>query len=388
MKAVVFERFGGPEVLEYRGVPDPACGPREVVVGVKACGINHLDLWVRMGLPGLDLELPHILGNDVVGIALQAGPEVIPTADFVVCEDLKTGQDNLGRWGGPVVVKADGLAAGKGVVVCTDRSQAEEALQSAFSGRLAGEAGRRVVLEETLQGEEVSFLVLTDGKTVVPLVPTQDHKRVWDDDRGPNTGGMGAYCDDHIVSEALSRRILDEIVRPTVAGMRSEGATYQGVLYCGLMITSKGPKVIEYNVRFGDPETQPLMFRLQGDLGEILMALATGKLRSDMVSWKPGASVCVVACSAGYPGDYTKGKAITGLDEAEAGGAKVFHAGTVERDGRLVTAGGRVLGITAGGPDLAAATRTAYEAASKVHFEGIHYRRDIARKGLRRALPL
>jgi phosphoribosylamine--glycine ligase len=312
----------------------------------------------------------------------------IPTADFVVCRDQQSGQAGLDRWGGPVVIKADGLAGGKGVVVCDDRSQAQEAVQSLLSGRLVGDAGRHVLLEERLEGEEVSFLVLTDGQTVWPLAPTQDHKRVWDGDRGPNTGGMGAYCDDGILSANLSRRILDEVVSPTLQGLRSEGIPYRGVLYCGLMITSDGPRVLEYNVRFGDPETQPLMVRLEGDLAETLLALATGNLRSDMLSWKAGASVCVVACSAGYPGDYATGKRITGLEEAEAAGAKVFHAGTVERDGHLATAGGRVLGITAVGPDLAAATGNAYEAASKIHFEGMHYRRDIARKGLGRVSPL
>ncbi|MBI1955662.1 MAG: phosphoribosylamine--glycine ligase, partial [Acidobacteria bacterium] len=228
----------------------------------------------------------------------------------------------------------------------------------------------------------------TDGKTVLPLPPTQDHKRVWDDDRGPNTGGMGAYCDDHILSESLSRRILEEIVSPTLEGLRSEGILYRGVLYCGLMITQQGPQVLEYNVRLGDPETQPILFRLRTDLAETLLSLATGNLRPGPLSWEPGASVCVVACSAGYPGDYKTGETITGLAAAEAGGAKLFHAGTAERNGTLATAGGRVLGATARGPNLAAATQAAYAAISMVQFEGIHYRRDIARKGLERTHPL
>ncbi|MCZ6750624.1 MAG: phosphoribosylamine--glycine ligase [Acidobacteria bacterium] len=316
----------------------------------------------------------------------------IPTADFVVCEDLPTARTHLDRWGGPAVVKADGLAAGKGVVVTSDRSQTEAALQSCFSGQLVGEAGRRVVLEQRLEGEEVSFHVLTDGKTVIPMAPTQDHKQVWDEDRGPNTGGMGAYSDDGILSENLYRRILDEVVFPTLEGLRSEGIVFRGVLYCGLMITADGPQVLEYNVRFGDPETQPLLFRLRGDLAEALKSLAGGSLREDMLSWEPGASICVVAASGGYPGEYSTGKPITGLEEIEAGaeadGAKVFHAGTARRDNELVTAGGRVLGITARGPDLKTATRKAYEAASKIHFEGMHFRRDIARKGLLRAHPL
>lgn len=312
----------------------------------------------------------------------------IPTADFVVCEDRETALANLNRWGGGLVLKADGLAAGKGVVVCADPAQAQEALELLLSGRLVGEAGRRVVLEQKLEGEEVSFQVLTDGKTVLPLPPTQDHKQVWDNDCGPNTGGMGAYCDDHILSESLSQRILEEIVSPTLEGLRSEGILYRGVLYCGLMITKEGPKVLEYNARFGDPETQPLLFRLRTDLAETLRSLATGHLQPGPLSWEPGASVCVVACSAGYPGDYQTGEPITGLEAAEAGGAKLFHAGTAERNGSLTTAGGRVLGATARGPNLAAATQAAYAAISKVHFAGIHYRRDIARKGLERAHPL
>ena len=312
----------------------------------------------------------------------------IPTADFVVCEDLETGQANLDRWGGPVVIKADGLAGGKGVVVCQNRSQAQEALQSLLLGQLVGEAGRRVVLEEKLEGEEVSFLVMTDGNMVVPLAPTQDHKQLCDDDQGPNTGGMGAYCDDGILSESLSRLIMEAIVFPTLGGLRAEGVVYRGVLYCGLMITEPGPQVLEYNVRFGDPETQPLMLRLETDLAETLLAVTAGTLHSDMLSWKSGASVCVVACSAGYPGNYAVGKAILGLEEAPDDRVKVFHAGTVQRDGQLATSGGRVLGITAAGPDLASATRAAYQAASRIHFEGMHYRRDIAAKGLRRAHPL
>jgi phosphoribosylamine--glycine ligase len=312
----------------------------------------------------------------------------IPTAEFAVCDDLASGRAALDRWKGGVVLKADGLAAGKGVVVCSSRTEAEEALDALLSGRLVGSAGRRIVLEENLEGEEVSFLVLTDGKTALPLAPTQDHKRVWDDDFGPNTGGMGAYSDDAIVSAGLTRRILDEIVQPTLEGLRAEGITYKGVLYCGLMITADGPKVLEYNVRFGDPETQPLMLRMEGDLAETLRAVATGELNSNMLSWKPGASVCVVACSAGYPGNYSAGKAITGLEAAETGGAKVFHAGTAERDGGVVTAGGRVLGVTARGADLAAAAGDAYAAVAKIQFEGMHYRSDIARKGLRRRQPL
>jgi phosphoribosylamine--glycine ligase len=312
----------------------------------------------------------------------------IPTAEFVACENLAAARANVGRWDGPVVIKADGLAAGKGVVVAADRSEAERALHEMLSGNLVGDAGRKIVLEERLVGEEVSFLVLTDGTTALPLIPTQDHKPVYDDDRGPNTGGMGAYSDDGMVSSALHRRIMDEIVSPTLSGLRAEGMVYRGILYCGLMITAEGPKVIEYNVRFGDPETQALLVRLETNLAELAFAAARGKLDGCSLAWKPGASVCVVACSEGYPGAYPRGREIHGIGEAESADVKVFHAGTTAENGRVVTAGGRVLGITACGPDLASATRRAYESAAKIHFEGIHYRRDIARKGLLRKQPL
>ena len=237
----------------------------------------------------------------------------IPTADFVVCEDHATALQALGRWGGPVVLKADGLAAGKGVVVTSEPMKARAVLDALLSGRLVGEAGRRLVLEEKLAGEEASFHVLTDGTSVVPLAATQDHKAVWDDDLGPNTGGMGAYCDDGILSERLTRRILDEIIHPTFEGLRADGIVYCGVLYCGLMITADGPKVLEYNVRFGDPEAQALLYRFRGDLAETLLAVSNGTLGTARVAWEPGASVCVVACSEGYPGEYATGKEITDI---------------------------------------------------------------------------
>ncbi len=312
----------------------------------------------------------------------------IPTADFVVCEDRATALQALGRWGGPVVLKADGLAAGKGVVVASEPMQAQAVLDALLSGRMVGDAGCRIVLEEKLLGEEASFHVLTDGNTVLPLAATQDHKPVWDDDLGPNTGGMGAYCDDGILSEQLTRRISDEIITPTFEGLRAEGIIYRGVLYCGLMITQDGPKVLEFNARFGDPETQALFHRFRGDLAETLLAVSKGTLAATRFDWEPGASICVVACSGGYPGAYAAGKEITGLDAAESLGATVFHAGTAARDGRFATAGGRVLGVTARGRTLDAVVRNAYDAVSQINFEGMHYRRDIARKGLLRDHPL
>ena len=309
----------------------------------------------------------------------------IPTAEFVVSEHLQDARQHLARFGFPVVVKADGLAAGKGVVVAADARQAELALEGMLSGELVGKAGRCLVLERFLSGEEVTFTVVTDGETALALAPTQDHKPVFDNDQGPNTGGMGAYCEDAILSETLRRRIMDEIVQPTLAGMAAEGAPYCGILYFGLMITAEGPCLLEYNARFGDPETQPLLMRLTSDLAPVLEAAAGGGLAAIRPEWSAGATVCVVATSGGYPGQFARDKPIAGLSEAEAlPGVKVFHAGTRLRDGQYVTAGGRVLGVTASGNDLREAISRVYAAVEKIHFEGIHYRRDIGRKGLTR----
>ena len=309
----------------------------------------------------------------------------IPTAEFVVSEHLQDARQHLARFGFPVVLKADGLAAGKGVVVAADPRQAELALEGMLSGELVGKAGRCLVLERFLSGEEVTFTVVTDGETALALAPTQDHKPVFDNDQGPNTGGMGAYCEDAILSETLRQRILDEIVQPTLAGMAAEGTPYRGILYFGLMITAEGPCLLEYNARFGDPETQPLVMRLRSDLVPVLEAAAGGGLAAIRPEWSPGATVCVVATSGGYPGQFARDESITGLAEAEAlPGVKVFHAGTRLRDGQYVTAGGRVLGVTASGSDLHEAISGAYAAIEKIYFEGIHYRRDIGRKGLTR----
>ena len=309
----------------------------------------------------------------------------IPTAESVVCEHPQDARQHLPRFGFPVVLKADGLAAGKGVVVAADSRQAEVTLEKMLAGELVGEAGRRLVLERFLAGEEVTFMVVTDGETALALAPTQDHKLVFDNDQGPNTGGMGAYCDDGILSEALRQRIMDKIVQPTLAGMAAEGTPYRGILYFGLMITAEGPHLLEYNVRFGDPETQPLMMRLVSDLVPMLEAAAGGGLAAIQPEWSEGATVCVVAASGGYPGEFTRDKPIAGLGEAEAlPGVRVFHAGTRLRGGQYVTAGGRVLGVTASGSDLHDAISRAYGAVEKIHFEGMHYRRDIGRNGLNR----
>jgi phosphoribosylamine--glycine ligase len=295
----------------------------------------------------------------------------IPTAEYAIVDDAAGARSALDRFGYPVVLKADGLAAGKGVVIAHDRAEAEAALAT-LQGRL--------VIEEFLTGEEVSFIALCDGRDVLPLEPTQDHKAVFDGDAGPNTGGMGAYTDSAILTAAQSREILERVIYPTV-----EATGFTGFLYAGMMMTAGGPKVLEFNVRLGDPETQPLMHRMASDFLPALLAAAEGRLGSSAkLEWRAGPSVCVVLASGGYPGTYETGRPITGLDSAEALGAAVFHAGT--RHGRqgVETAGGRVLGVTAGADDLETAIGRAYRAAREIHFEGMHCRTDIGRKGIER----
>lgn len=294
----------------------------------------------------------------------------IPTADFVTVDDAASARAVLDRFGYPVVLKADGLAAGKGVVIAYDRAEAESALAS-LNGRL--------VIEEFLRGEEVSFIALCDGRDALPLAPTQDHKAVFDDDTGPNTGGMGAYCDSRILTDAETRVVLDRVILPTV-----ERTRFTGFLYAGLMMTADGPKVLEFNVRLGDPETQPLMHRMSSDFVPVLIAASEGRLAGQQLVWRTGPSVCVVLASAGYPGGFETGKPIRGIDAAEATGAIVFQAGTRVGSKGLETAGGRVLGVTASGDDLQAAIDAAYRATSAIRFDGMHYRTDIGRKGLRR----
>ena len=307
----------------------------------------------------------------------------IPTAGFTVCADHGDAYVALCAVEWPVVIKADGLAAGKGVRIADDPDQATAIIEALMEKRELGAAGDRVVIEEHLEGQELSFIVLTDGETILPFAPTRDHKRVFDSDQGPNTGGMGAYSDDAIVDATLRQRILEDIVHPTLKGLADEGHPYQGFLYFGLMLTADGPKGLEFNCRMGDPECQPLMVRLESDLAEVLEKLAAGQLAGTELAWSPGASVCVVLASGGYPGQYETGKPIAGLDAAAAlDNVVVFHAGTRKADGGFVTAGGRVLGVTARGPDLRAAVARAYAAAGKIKFEGMHYRKDIGTRGL------
>jgi phosphoribosylamine--glycine ligase len=309
----------------------------------------------------------------------------IPTGNYVVCTTAADLEKAVELFHPPIVVKADGLAAGKGVLICESRQKAIEAANGLFSGSLLGEAAQQVVIEEFLEGDEISFLCLSDGKHVLPLAPAQDHKRIGEGDTGPNTGGMGVYSTDAMLDPGMTEWILRHIAVPTVYGMASEGTPFTGVLYCGLMMTARGPQVLEFNARFGDPETQAILLRLESDLVDALEACIDGRLDETELHWTPGASACVVASSAGYPGSYKTGFPITGLSAAaRVPGVQIFHSGSALVDGQLLTAGGRVLGVTAAAPSLEEALARAYEAMAEIHFEGIYYRRDIGHRALRR----
>jgi len=309
----------------------------------------------------------------------------IPTAHYAICNSMDDVGPALHHFHTPVVVKADGLAAGKGVVIAKSKDEAATVADEMLSGKMLGEAGARVVLEEFLSGDELSFLVVSDGERVAPLVAAQDHKRVGDDDTGPNTGGMGAYTTRTLVDDKMRDWLVAHIARPVVAGMKAEGAEYKGVLYCGLMMTARGPMVLEFNCRFGDPETQPILMRLESDLVEALEASIDGRTSDGDFRWSDDAAVCVVMASGGYPGTYEVGKKIMGLeDAAKIEGVKVFHAGTTARDGAFYTSGGRVLGVTARAVELEAAVDRAYQACAKIGFEGAHYRKDIAARALKK----
>ncbi len=307
----------------------------------------------------------------------------IPTGNFAVCSSVAEVEKAIDFFHAPIVVKADGLAAGKGVIICTSRPTALEAAQGLFSGELLGEAAQQVVIEEFLEGDEISFLCLSDGKKVVPMVPAQDHKRVGEGDTGPNTGGMGVYSTDQLLEPGMTEWIMHHIAEPTIAGMAAEGTPFAGVLYCGLMMTARGPQVLEFNARFGDPETQALLVRLDGDLVGTLDAAIDGRLGETPLRWNRGAAVCVVASSGGYPGRYETGLPIAGLAAAaQVPGVQVFHAGTTLVGSKLHTAGGRVLGVTAAGDTLKEALARAYQAMAEIHFEGMYYRRDIGHRAL------
>ncbi len=308
----------------------------------------------------------------------------VPTAHYATCTNEEDARRSLGLFSTPVVVKADGLAAGKGVVIAHTKEEAAVAAADMFSGKLLGSPVRRVVLEEFLEGEELSFLVLSDGERVAPLVAAQDHKRIGDGDTGANTGGMGAYSTDSLADPVMVEWLLNHIARPVVSGMAAEGTPYKGILYCGLMMTPRGPMVLEFNCRFGDPETQAVLMRLDSDLLEALEASVEGRVSDGIFRWSSDASCCLVAASAGYPGAFLSGKQITGLDRAaQMPDVKVFHAGTSKRDGNYYTSGGRVLGITARAPHLKDAITKAYAAAAQISFEDIYYRKDIGARALK-----
>ncbi len=311
----------------------------------------------------------------------------IPTAEYKVFTSYLHAEEYIRVKGTPIVIKADGLAAGKGVFVASNTDEAMEALRLIMKEKAFGEAGNRVLVEQCLRGEEASFMAFTDGKTVVPMVSSQDHKRIFDGDRGPNTGGMGAYSPAPVITAELEKVVIDRIMYPTIRALKAEGITYKGVLYAGLMIDKGVPYVLEFNCRLGDPETQPVLSRLKTDLMEIASAICEERLADIKIEWKKDPAVCVVISSEGYPGKYRKGDAISGIDDANSiDGVQVFHAGTAFTNDSVVTAGGRVLGVTATGGDIAAAKEKAYEAVGKIHFRGMHYRKDIADRAVGRTL--
>ncbi|EMQ4858630.1 phosphoribosylamine--glycine ligase [Morganella morganii] len=308
----------------------------------------------------------------------------IPTADYQNFTEIEPALAYLDKTGAPVVIKADGLAAGKGVIVAMTLKEAQDAVHDMLAGNAFGDAGHRIVIEEFLTGEEASFIVMVDGKNVVPMATSQDHKRVGDNDTGPNTGGMGAYSPAPVVTDAVHQRVMEKVIYPTVEGMAAEGHTYQGFLYAGLMIDEQGePKVIEFNCRFGDPETQPIMMRLQSDLVELCLAGAQGKLAGKTSQWDPRPALGVVMAAGGYPGDYRKGDVIEGLDIQEAN-CKVFQAGTALKNGTVVTDGGRVLCVTALGEDIAQAQKQAYAALQHIHWNDAFCRSDIGYRAIAR----
>jgi phosphoribosylamine--glycine ligase len=306
----------------------------------------------------------------------------IPTAAYAAFDDPDQARAYL-KGKGPQVVKADGLAAGKGVFVCGDEAEAADAIRQIMSDKIFGKAGSRIIIEERMAGQEVSLLAFTDGTTVLPMAAAQDHKPAFDGDTGPNTGGMGAYSPAPVFTPELKQQVIDRVMIPAVNGMRSDGIPYQGVLYAGLMITADGPKVLEFNARFGDPETQPILMRLHSDIVPILEACTNGTLDACSLEWKTDAAVCVVMASEGYPGSYDKGRPIGGLDQANAlPGVTVFHAGTKQDGDAIVTNGGRVLGVTALGGNVQTAIVKAYQAVGKIKWPGVHYRTDIGQKAL------
>ena len=357
------------------------------VVGPEAPLVAGLaDVFKRRGLPvfGPSKDAAQLEGSKAFSKELMAKYN-IPTAFFKICEDIETAKAYVEEKGAPIVVKADGLAAGKGVVVAMTKQEALDAIDEMMGDHKFGAAGARLVLEEYMEGEEASLLAFTDGKTVVPMIAAQYHKRVFDGDEGPNTGGMGTYAPAPVMTDVLRLKATELILKPVVEAMAKEGMPYQGCLYAGLMIKGDSVKVVEFNCRFGDPETQVVLPLLDGDLAEIMLACATGTLNKAEVAWYNKAAVCVVMASGGYPESYEKGKEITGLAAAEEDkDVVVFHAGTKEAEGKIVTSGGRVLGVTALDSSIRAARDRAYAAVEKIAFEKNFYRKDIAWRALKR----
>jgi phosphoribosylamine--glycine ligase len=317
----------------------------------------------------------------------------IPTAHCGIFDDIKKAKEYIEEMGAPLVVKADGLAAGKGVMVCKTKKEALDAVDLIMQKKEFGSAGDKIIIEECLVGEEASILAFTDGKSIVPLASSQDHKRAYDNDQGPNTGGMGAYSPAPVVTDRLMEEIYVNVLKPFVAGMNQEGTPYKGVIYAGIMVTKKGPMVLEFNARFGDPETQPIMLRMKSDIVPIFQAIIDEKLDDRFIEWNERAAVCVVLTAGGYPGKYEKGLVITGLDRIDQlDGVMVFHAGTrvdhgpkiTDQRPEIVTAGGRVLGVTALGDGIKLAIDKAYQAVALIHFKDMHYRKDIGKKAVSR----
>lgn len=368
------------DFAEDNGVELTVVGPEATLVAGIA------DVFKRRGLPvfGPSKAAAQLEGSKAFSKELMAKYD-IPTAFFKVCEDIETAKAYVEEKGAPIVVKADGLAAGKGVVVAMTKEEALDAIDDMMADQKFGNAGARVVLEEFMEGEEASLLAFTDGKTVVPMIAAQDHKRIFDNDEGPNTGGMGTYAPAPVMTDVLRLKATERVLKPVVAAMAEEGTPYQGCLYAGLMINGDSVKVVEFNCRFGDPETQVILPLLDGDLAEIMLACATGTLDEVEVAWHDKAAVCVVMASGGYPGSYENGKEITGLAEANADEATVvFHAGTKAVDGKIVTAGGRVLGVTSVDKNIRDARDRAYTAVEKIKFDQVFYRKDIAWRALKR----
>lgn len=355
------------------------------VVGPEApLTLGIVDKFRAKGLRifGADRKAAEIEGSKVLAKEIMYKYN-IPTAKYMDFTSAAEAIAYIRENGAPCVVKADGLAAGKGVIVAMDEETAIDAVKMIMEDKAFGDSGNRLVVEEYLEGEEVSILAFTDGTAVIPMVSSQDHKRIFDNDEGPNTGGMGAYSPAPVYTKELEPIVYDRILVPTIEGMKAEGRTYEGVIYAGLMITKDGPKVLEYNARFGDPETQAVLARLETDLVEIIDAVIDKKLDGMDIKWRDEAAVCVVMASGGYPGSYKKGDVISGLNEAAQTGATVFHAGTAEKDGNVVTSGGRVLGVTALGNTIPEAIKNVYEAVDKISWAGVQFRRDIGKKALK-----